>query len=67
MKAVRDYTSLPAADERSLRDLCAAHRGDVYSMAKQLGVHRTTIIRKLKSYSIPYFHQRVHPSERGSR
>jgi transcriptional regulator with PAS, ATPase and Fis domain len=56
-----------AADERSLRDLCAAHRGDVYSMAKQLGVHRTTIIRRLKSHSIPYSHQRVPVAERGPR
>jgi transcriptional regulator with PAS, ATPase and Fis domain len=55
------------ADERSLRELCAAHRGDVHSMAKQLGVHRTTIIRKLRSYSIPYSNQRIHASERGPR
>jgi transcriptional regulator with PAS, ATPase and Fis domain len=47
------------AGERYLRDLCAAHHGDVHAMAKQLGVHRTTIIRKLRVYSIPYTNQRI--------
>jgi transcriptional regulator with PAS, ATPase and Fis domain len=54
-------------DERYLRELCAAHRGDVHAMAKQLGVHRTTIIRKLRSYSIPYSNQRLQASDRGQR
>ena len=54
-------------DEQYLRELCTAHRGDVHSMAKQLGVHRTTIIRKLRSYSIPYSKQRGHAPERDPR
>ena len=33
---------------------CDQHRGDVYAMASSLGVHRTTVIRKLKKYGLSY-------------
>lgn len=34
--------------------LCARHGGSVPRMAAELGVHRTTVIRKLRSYGIEY-------------
>ncbi|MGE0684963.1 MAG: helix-turn-helix domain-containing protein, partial [Candidatus Binatia bacterium] len=41
-------------EERHWRTFCEQHRGDVYAMANALGVHRTTIIRKLKKYGLSY-------------
>ncbi|MGH7960570.1 MAG: sigma-54 interaction domain-containing protein [Candidatus Binatia bacterium] len=43
-----------ATEEQQLRDLCEHYQGDVYAMARALGVHRTTVIRKLKSYGVTY-------------
>jgi len=43
-----------ANEERLLRELCEHCGGDVYAMASALGVHRTTVIRKLKSYGVSY-------------
>jgi len=44
----------PSAEEQQLRELCEQCQGYVYAMARALGVHRTTVIRKLKGYSIVY-------------
>jgi transcriptional regulator with PAS, ATPase and Fis domain len=41
-------------EERQWRAFCEQHHGDVYAMANALGVHRTTVIRKLKKYSLSY-------------
>jgi len=43
-----------STEERLLRELTDRHNGDVRAIAKSLGVHRTTAIRKLKRYDIPY-------------
>ncbi|MGH8517975.1 MAG: sigma-54 interaction domain-containing protein, partial [Panacagrimonas sp.] len=40
----------PSKEEDYFRKLCEAHDGDVHSMAQELGVHRTTVIRKLRAY-----------------
>lgn len=51
------------------RRFCEEHQGDVYAMADALGVHRTTIIRKLKKYGLTYARkpraQRVMPKAVG--
>ena len=51
------------------RRFCEEHQGDVYAMADALGVHRTTIIRKLKKYGLTYARkpraQRVMPKAAG--
>jgi DNA-binding NtrC family response regulator len=41
-------------EERHWRRFCEQHHGDVYAMANALGVHRTTVIRKLKKYDLSY-------------
>lgn len=41
-------------EEQRLRDLCQHYQGDVYAMASALGMHRTTVTRKLKSYGIAH-------------
>lgn len=41
-------------DEQQWRTFCEQHQGDVYAMASALGVHRTTVIRKLKKYGLSY-------------
>jgi transcriptional regulator with PAS, ATPase and Fis domain len=41
-------------EERHWRMFCEQHHGDVYAMADALGVHRTTVIRKLKKYGLSY-------------
>lgn len=46
-------------EEGYFHALCAAHGGDVPAMAKELGVHRTTVIRKLRRYGIPYARSRL--------
>ncbi len=46
-------------EERQLRELCALHEGNVREMARQLGVHRTTVIRRLKEYGISYARRRA--------
>lgn len=43
-----------AEEERQWRTFCEQHHGDVYAMANALGVHRTTIARKLKQYGLSY-------------
>lgn len=37
-----------------LSKLAHRHDGDVYKIAEELDIHRTTVIRKLKRYGIPY-------------
>lgn len=39
---------------RQWRTFCEQHHGDVYAMANALGVHRTTVIRKLRKYGLAY-------------
>lgn len=41
------------AEERQLHELCRRYQGDVPAMARALGVHRTTVARRLKAYGIP--------------
>lgn len=41
-------------EKRHWRAFCEQHQGDVYAMANALGVHRTTVIRKLKKYGLSY-------------
>ncbi|MBI2800216.1 MAG: sigma 54-interacting transcriptional regulator [Gammaproteobacteria bacterium] len=51
----RSENAVEAAQLRSLAECCG---GDVYEMARQLEVHRTTVIRKLKRYGIAYARSR---------
>jgi DNA-binding NtrC family response regulator len=46
-------------EEEYFRTLCDAHRGDVRAIAGELGVHRTTVIRKLQAYNIRYARSRI--------
>lgn len=41
-------------EKQHLRTLCEQYRGDVYAIANILGVHRTTVVRKLREYGIGY-------------
>jgi transcriptional regulator with PAS, ATPase and Fis domain len=41
-------------EKQRLRTLCEQYRGDVYAIANVLGVHRTTVARKLREYGIGY-------------
>ena len=41
------------AEEQWLRELCQQCQGEVHAIASALGVHRTTVIRKL-NYGIAY-------------
>lgn len=43
-----------AGEAQRWRGLCQQYGGDVYAMAGALGVHRTTVLRKLKSYGLMY-------------
>jgi PAS domain S-box-containing protein len=43
-----------AEEATSLAILVERHGGDVYKLAEILGVHRTTVIRKLKRFGIEY-------------
>ena len=47
------------AEARQLRELCQQHQGDVTAIAKALGVHRTTVIRRLNAYGITYTRRRM--------
>ena len=47
------------AEERQLRELCLRYQGEVSAIARDLGVHRTTVARRLKAYGIPYAHSRL--------
>ena len=49
------HPTAPEAEEaHRWRTFCEEHQGDVYAMAHTLGVHRTTVIRKLKKYGLTY-------------
>jgi transcriptional regulator with PAS, ATPase and Fis domain len=48
-----------SAEVWQLRELCQRHQGDVSAIAKALGVHRTTVARRLKAYGIPYARTRL--------
>lgn len=50
-------------EEEHLRELCKTHKGDVRRIAEEISVHRTTVIRKLRSYNIPYVRSN-HPPRR---
>jgi transcriptional regulator with PAS, ATPase and Fis domain len=53
------------ADEaQRWRALCQQYEGDVYAIAGALGVHRTTVIRKLKGYGLRYAHKKSPRSPR---
>ena len=57
LSAVSPHTTPPSAETEEAqywRRFCEEHQGDVYAMADALGVHRTTIIRRLKKYSLTY-------------
>lgn len=51
---------LEAEEEHYFRTLCDKHKGDVRSIAGELGVHRTTVIRKLRGYNIRYARSHYH-------
>jgi PAS domain S-box-containing protein len=48
-----------AEEAQRWRALCQEYGGDVYAIAGALGVHRTTVIRKLKSYGLRYARQKA--------
>jgi PAS domain S-box-containing protein len=41
-------------EEAMLRRLCAENHGDIRAIACVLGIHRTTVLRKLRRYTIAY-------------
>jgi transcriptional regulator with PAS, ATPase and Fis domain len=43
-----------AEEEHRWRTFYDQHHGDLYAMANALGVHRTTVARKLKQYGLSY-------------
>jgi transcriptional regulator with PAS, ATPase and Fis domain len=47
------------SEARQLRELCQQHQGDITAMAKALGVHRTTVVRRLNAYGIVYPRKRI--------
>jgi len=51
-------------EKQHLRTLCEQHQGDVYAIASVLGVHRTTVVRKLREYGILYARKNVSRSSR---
>ena len=60
-RAIPSQTALPprvvetgTEEAQHWQTFCEEHQGDVYAMADALGVHRTTVIRKLKKYGLPY-------------
>lgn len=46
-------------DARRWHELCQQHGGDVYAIASAVGVHRTTVLRKLKSYGLRHTHKKA--------
>lgn len=48
-------------EEQHLRTLCEQYQGNVYAMAGVLGVHRTTVVRKLRDYGIRYARKSASP------
>jgi transcriptional regulator with PAS, ATPase and Fis domain len=48
-----------AEEAQRWRALCQQYGGDVYAIAGAEGVHRTTVIRKLKSYGLRYARQKA--------
>jgi PAS domain S-box-containing protein len=48
-----------AEEAQRWRALCQQYGGDVYAIADAEGVHRTTVIRKLKSYGLRYARQKA--------
>jgi PAS domain S-box-containing protein len=51
-------------EKQHLRTLCEQHQGDVYAIASVLGVHRTTVVRKLREYGISYARKSASHSSR---
>ena len=49
----RDEWSLTRVEEEHIRLVLARHRGNAAAAARQLGISRTTLWRKLKEYGIP--------------
>jgi transcriptional regulator with PAS, ATPase and Fis domain len=47
------------SEAQQLRELCQRYHGDVAAMAKALGVHRTTVARRLNAYGIVYTRKRM--------
>lgn len=58
-KAIPPSRGQEADDTQRWRELCQQYGGDVYAIAGALGVHRTTVIRKLKSYGLRYAHKKA--------
>ena len=57
-----DVRAQPASEEETyFRRLCDTHKGDVHAMARELSVHRTTVIRKLRAYNIRYARSHLRP------
>jgi two-component system nitrogen regulation response regulator NtrX len=54
-----------AAEEQHWRALCQQYHGDVYAIADAVGVHRTTVIRKLKGYGLAYARKRSSRARQG--
>lgn len=54
-------------DEAYFRRLCEDHNGDVPAMARELNVHRTTVIRKLRAFNIPYARSHLRGRPRSGR
>lgn len=52
----REHT---AHEAQQLRELCQQYHGDVSAVVKAVGVHRTTIVRRLKAYGITYARKRI--------
>lgn len=55
----REIKTVQDDEYENMQRLCRMHEGDVYAIANELGVHRTTVIRKLKRFGIPYNHRRA--------
>jgi len=49
----RDQWSLAEVEKEHIRRVLELHRGNATSAAKQLGISRTTLWRKLRAYGIP--------------
>jgi PAS domain S-box-containing protein len=47
------------AEAQQLRELLQQYHGDVAAVAKTLGVHRTTVIRRLNAFGIVYTRKRL--------
>ena len=54
----------PGDKAERLYQLSMQYDGDVYSIARILGIHRTTVIRRLRRFGIPYARRYQGPSRK---